>query len=99
MSGGPAFNRNGEAVGMVSRSLRAEADRGVGYAVHFGLAKDIELLMPNVDKFNPGWRRCWGVFVAAESPPVSMHATKQAAEADAAALGVRINSSLLMGVL
>ena len=88
MSGGPVFNRNGEVVGMVSRSLRAEADQGgVGYAVHFGLATDIELLTPNVDRLNPGWRRCWGVFVDAESPPISMHATKHAAEIDAAAWG------------
>lgn len=68
MSGGPVFNRNGEVIGMVSRSLRAESGKaGAGYAVHFGLAHDIELLTPNLDRFNPGWRKCWGVFTSATS--------------------------------
>lgn len=80
MSGGPVFNRNGEVVGMVSRSLRAESEHaGTGYAVHFGLAHDIELLTPNVDRLNPGWRRCWAVFVATTPEPFSMHATKEQA--------------------
>lgn len=82
MSGGPVFNRSGEVVGMVSRSLRAESEHaGTGYAVHFGLARDIELLTPNVDKFNPGWRKCWGVFTSTMFQPISMHATKEQAEA------------------
>lgn len=87
MSGGPVFNRNGEVVGMVSRSLRAESEHaGTGYAVHFSLARDIELLTPNVDRFNPGWRRCWGVFTSAMSQPISMHAAKGQAEAAASRL-------------
>lgn len=81
MSGGPVFNRDGEVIGMVSRSLRAESGQaGAGYAVHFGLARDIELLTPNLDRFNPGWRKCWGVFTAATSTPISVHTTKDAAE-------------------
>ena len=82
MSGGPVFNRNGEVVGMVSRSLRADSGHaGAGYAVHFGLAQDIELLTPNVDRLNPGWRKCWGVFASAAPEPISMHSTKEQAEA------------------
>jgi serine protease Do len=87
LSGGPVFNRNGEVVGMVSRSLRAESGHaGAGYAVHFGLARDIELLTPNVDGFNPGWRKCWGVFASATPEPSSMQATKEQAEAAASRL-------------
>lgn len=88
MSGGPVFNPNGEVIGMVSRSLRAESEHaGTGYAVHFSLAPDIELLTPNVDRLNPGWRTCWGIFVAATPEPISMHATKEQAEATAFGLG------------
>lgn len=84
MSGGPVFNRNGEVVGMVSRSLRAESDHtGTGYAVHFSLARDIELLTPNVDRLNPGWRKCWGVFASSSFEPIRMHPTKEQAEDDA----------------
>lgn len=82
MSGGPVFNRDGEVVGMVSRSLRAESEHaGTGYAVHFSLAREIELLTPNVDRFNPGWRKCWGVFASVPPEPISMHAAKEQAEA------------------
>lgn len=88
MSGGPVFNRAGEVVGMVSRSLRAEGrDTGTGYAVHFGLAHDIEQLTPNLDRFNPGWRRCWGVFNTATPKPVSMHAMRKEAETAASRHG------------
>ena len=87
MSGGPVFNRNGEVVGMVSRSLRAESGHpGTGYAVHFGLTRDIELLTPNVDRFNPGWRKCWGVFTSTTPAPIIMRATKEAAELAASKL-------------
>lgn len=82
LSGGPVFNGNGEVVGMVSRSLRAESGHaGAGFAVHFGLAQDIGMLTPNVDPFNPGWRKCWAVFPTATTAPVSFHATKEDAEA------------------
>jgi serine protease Do len=84
MSGGPVLNRNGEVVGMVSRSLRAEAEHsGSGYAIHFGMARGIELLTPNVDRLNPGWRNGWGVFVETASQPTSVHAAKEEAEAAA----------------
>lgn len=87
MSGGPVFNRTGEVVGMVSRSLRADSGHaGAGYAVHFGLAHDIELLAPNVDQLNPGWRKCWGVFTSTTPEPIGMHPTKEQAEAAASSL-------------
>lgn len=81
------FNRNGEVVGMVSRSLRANSGHaGAGYAVHFGLTRDIELLTPNLDRLNPGWRKCWGVFASVTLDPISMHSTKEQAEAAASSL-------------
>lgn len=87
ISGGPVFNSNGEVVGMVSRSLRAMSGHaGAGFAVHFGLARDIELLVPNVDGLNPGWRKCWGVFTSATPTPIIMRATKKAAELAASTL-------------
>jgi serine protease Do len=81
MSGGPVFNRRGEVIGIVSRSLRAETDlAGTGYAVHFGLARDIEQFTPCLDKHNPGWRLCWAVFADGASAPTSMHASKEEAK-------------------
>lgn len=88
MSGGPVFNRAGEVVGIVSRSVRAEeGHRGAGFAVHFGLARDLELLTASVDEDNPGWGRCWGVFEPGVTEPVQKLPTQEAAEAAAARLG------------
>ena len=87
MSGGPVFNRNGEVIGLVSRSLRAESEyAGSGYAVHFGLSPDIELLTPTVDGLNPGWRKGWGLFAQTAREPISVHATKEQAEAAASSI-------------
>jgi serine protease Do len=84
MSGGPVFNRNGEIVGMVSRSLRADTEHsGTGYAVHFNLARDIEQLTPYLDRLNPGWRRCWAVFTPSSPEPIDMQTTRERAEAAA----------------
>lgn len=59
MSGRPVFNRSGEVVGIVSRSLRADSGhRGTGYAVYIGVVHDIGLFTANLDKDNPGWRLC-----------------------------------------
>jgi serine protease Do len=81
MSGGPVFNRRGDVIGMVSRSLRAESGlAGTGYAVHFELARDIEQLMPCLDKHNPGWRLCWAVFANGHYAPISMHASMEEAK-------------------
>lgn len=87
MSGGPVFNQAGEVIGIVSRSLRAEAGHhGIGYAVHLGLAHVIEPLVPNLDIFNPGWRKCWGLFTEIDPTPVSFHATQAEAQKAAAML-------------
>lgn len=92
MSGGPVFNRRGEVVGMVSRSLRADSEHsGTGYAVHFNLARDIELLTPYVDRHNPGWRKCWAVFTPSSPEPIDMHTTREQAEAAALKIGERTN--------
>jgi serine protease Do len=89
MSGGPVFNQAGEVVGIVSRSLRAEpGQHGIGYAVHLGLAHVIEALVPSLDIFNPGWRKCWGLFTEKDPAPVSFHATQAEAQKAAAMLTV-----------
>lgn len=81
MSGGPVFNRAGEVIGIVSRSLRAESGQhGIGYAVHLGLAPVIEQLVPSLDIFNPGWRRCWGLFSKNDPASASFHPTQAAAQ-------------------
>jgi len=87
MSGGPVFNQYGEVIGIVSRSLRAEPDTpGVGYAVHFHLARDIELLTSTLDHQNPGWRVCWAVLEDSASSPVSLHPSRTSAEVAKATL-------------
>lgn len=70
MSGGPVFNRKGDVIGLVSRSLRADGEAaGAGYAACFGMIPDLRYLAPRVDRDNPGWRRAWAVFA-----PGSEHA-------------------------
>lgn len=97
MSGGPVFNRKGEVVGMVSRSLRADSDfSGVGYAVHFGLARDIEQITPGLDKHNPGWRVCWGVFADGASAPTKVCISKEEAKAAMAVLHPHGNVRLIV---
>lgn len=87
MSGGPVVNSNGEVVGIVSRSLRDESGRvGVGYAVYLGPTLDIERLVPTLDMDNPGWRLCWGVFSDDPYTPISMHFSREDAEAAAKSL-------------
>ncbi|MFV8602103.1 S1 family peptidase [Ralstonia pseudosolanacearum] len=81
MSGGPVFNRSGEVVGIVSRSLRGDPGMvGVGYAAHFAMAPDLPRLMPLLSGCGPGWRSCWGVFSRNGDVPVSIHATREDAE-------------------
>ncbi len=81
MSGGPVFNRGGEVVGIVSRSLRgAPGMVGVGYAAHFAMAPDLPRLTPFLSGCGPGWRSCWGVFSGSGDALVSIHATREDAE-------------------
>lgn len=87
MSGGPVFNRAGEVIGIVSRSLRAgSGQHGIGYAVHLGLCPVIEQLVPSLDIFNPGWRRCWGLFPEKDAETASFHPTQAAAQEAATAV-------------
>lgn len=82
MSGGPVFNQAGDVVGIVSRSIRAEGDLpGRGYAVDISRAYDIQPFAPSLD--SPGWQVCWGVFLASQIEPLSVHAS----EGDAVSAG------------
>ena len=61
MSGGPVFNRMGEVVGVVSRSLRPDgASGGFGCAACLPWMP-VRELMPSLDEENPGWRSGFGV--------------------------------------
>lgn len=81
MSGGPVFNAAGEVVGVVSRSLRADAGHGgTGFAVYLGLLPQLQGLLHGVDLENPGWRRGWGVFLESGCSPVCVHPTEQLAK-------------------
>lgn len=89
MSGGPVFNRAGEVVGVVSRSLRAESGLiGVGYAAHLGLIPDAPKLASALDMCNPGWRYCWGVVTEDASKLHSLYLAEEEANAAAARLNM-----------
>lgn len=76
MSGGPVFNCDGEVVGVVSRSIRAEPGiAGTGYAVDLGMSHRIESFAPMLDA--PGWRLCWGLFSEDETRLISVHASHE----------------------
>lgn len=76
MSGGPVFNRAGDVVGIVSRSVRAEGDlSGRGYAVDLGRAYNIQPFAPSLGA--PGWQVCWAVFLEGEIEPFSVHASEE----------------------
>lgn len=76
MSGGPVFNRAGEVIGIVSRSVQADVDLpGRGFAVDLGRSHEIQVFAPNLDA--PGWQVCWGLFLENGSDPISVHASDQ----------------------
>lgn len=76
MSGGPVFNRAGEVIGIVSRSIRAESGvSGTGYALDLGMSHSIESFAPTLDA--PGWRLCWGLFSEDGSRLISVHASSE----------------------
>lgn len=57
MSGGPVVNKQGNVVGIVSRSLEPDGDlSGAGYAVCLPWISEIAKLAPHLDKDNPGHR-------------------------------------------
>jgi serine protease Do len=61
MSGGPVFNRNGEVIGVVSRSIQPDEGQelGTGWAILLGALPVLERWVPTLDKDNPRYRRCW----------------------------------------
>lgn len=62
MSGGPVFNRAGEVVGVVSRSIRADDEHnGVGYAVWLGGNDAFSTLATHLDPTTPGVRGGYAV--------------------------------------
>ncbi len=62
MSGGPVFNRAGQVVGIVSRSISPEGDLpGVGYAAAAGLIPGLGQMLTDAHPVNPGWRVGFGV--------------------------------------
>ena len=79
MSGGPVFNRDGEVVGIVSRSVRAEksgtASPVEGLQIDLGRSHEIQVFAPSLDA--PGWQVCWGLFTENENRPVSVHASDE----------------------
>lgn len=78
MSGGPVFNRAGDVVGIVSRSIRAQGSLpGRGYAVDLGRSYDIEPFAPSLDA--PGWQLCWALFIGNENEHFSVHASEEEA--------------------
>ncbi len=64
MSGGPVFNMNGEAVGLVSRSYLPEDGNSIGtaWATYLGILSQMANYVPTLDPVNLTWRRGWGVF-------------------------------------
>ncbi|MHC8401504.1 S1 family peptidase [Pseudomonas sp. MDT1-17] len=78
MSGGPVFNRAGEVVGIVSRSIRAESDLpGSGFAVDLGRSHRIQVFAASLDA--PGWQVCWGMFSENGNKLLSVHPSDEAA--------------------
>jgi len=62
MSGGPVFNRHGDVIGIVSRSLSSTDElSGVGYAACLGSIPSVRQLAPFLDVLNPNWRTGYGV--------------------------------------
>lgn len=62
MSGGPVINSSGEVVGLVSRSIRTDANgEGTGYAIWLGGDDMVEGLLPQIDPDEPGVRRGYAV--------------------------------------
>lgn len=61
MSGGPVFNKDGEVIGVVSRSLTVDgSDDGIGWATWLG-AFELSRWVPSLTAVNPDWRRGWAV--------------------------------------
>jgi serine protease Do len=88
MSGGPVLNRAGEVVGVVSRSIRADAEHeGVGYAVWLGGNDAFSTLATHLDPTTPGVRGGYGVadMTNPELPGIMAFESTYARAADIAA--------------
>jgi serine protease Do len=72
MSGGPVLNKDGEIIGLVSRSIAPEAGQktGTGWATWFAPFSDFDKWLPSLDPDNPCWRKGWAV---RRSAPWSIH--------------------------
>ena len=56
------FNRQGEVVGIVSRSLRPDGEaQGAAYAACLPWVPSVRNFLPSIDPFNPGRRVGYGV--------------------------------------
>ena len=90
MSGGPVFNRQGEVVGVVSRSLLSDGSTpGAGWAACLPAIHRIGELLRTVDPVNPGWRHGYGVVRKEPWELDSVEGCEAAAQNRAAALGKR----------
>jgi serine protease Do len=88
MSGGPVFNRAGEVVGVVSRSLLPDGDaKGIGYAACLPAIPQMAELLPTADPSNPGWRLGYGVLRKEPWHLAGVCASMEAAQAFATKLG------------
>lgn len=88
MSGGPVFNRQGEVVGVVSRSLLPDGSKkGVGYAACLPAVPRLNDLLPTLDPSNPGWRRGYGVICKTSWRLAAVRSNAADAHDMAAALG------------
>ena len=88
MSGGPVFNREGEVVGIVSRSLAPGGNaQGVGYAAAVGSIPGVRELVPQIHPTLPGWCLGFGVFHPETHHLSGVFADAAAAERCRASLG------------
>lgn len=88
MSGGPVFNRAGEVVGVVSRSLLSDGDaKGIGYAACLPAIPHMAELLCTADPSNPGWRRGYGVLRREPWHLAGVGTSLEAAQAFATKLG------------
>lgn len=74
MSGGPVFDRNGNVIGIVSKSFEGTpTDPGNGLATFLRTVVRLEDLVPTLDTSNPGWRRGYILYNQKNGNFVSIH--------------------------
>jgi serine protease Do len=87
MSGGPAFNLDGEVVGLVSSSDERGSSDARSYAFWFAPVRGLQRQMPHVDPFNPGWIRGWAVIRHTPRHIAAVAANRERAEEICARMG------------